>query len=954
MDQKSVLESESPPPEDSTVQNFTSEAPGGSTTESTNTSGSLDESIPKRTRTEDLVTPDDIATALSPQHIHDTEGRRLSLYTDEDGSLAVKLPAVLEEDSSTDSLNYEPLDGSTSETTIVTIEESGTENSEAAAEEDSSAEPPKTGINTASSSMPAINTQFSNRDSSTAHDDTTVMPESSSTDNAHRGDKKNAVSHNESSDIPQGIITVTRPVYTLEECNRAFLLEDGRGDQNDIKTKLKRYAARNCQCSGKCFSSALMSFFPFLGMLRSYQWKRWLPPDIISGLCVGVVHIPQGMGFALLTSLPPVTGLYTSFFPALVYFFFGTSNHLSMGTMALMSIMAGSVVDREVAMIDFEPVIMNNTNENNTDSNLPVYDDYVQAKIGIAVSLTLMMGMFQLLMGVLRLGVIATFMSMPFIGSFLTGSAVVIVVSQLPALLDLKVPRHSGLFSTPLRFYEVCKHLPETNVAAIVTGIVCLAVLIVVKEVINERFRKKLKIPIPSELLVVIVATLVSHFAEFETRFDVSVVSKIQQGFPTPAVPPMINFENYIIDAFVIALISFTISIAMAKLMARKHRYPINTNQEMLAYGIMHTVSSFFYCFATAQAPPRTLVHDGAGGKTQMHALVSCLVVLLVMLAVGPLFYSLPITTLAAIIICALIPLLRQFKEIPFLWKVNKWDLAVWLVTFLGTVVLSIILGLAIGIGFSALTIVLQTHLADGTILRRLKNTEYFIPEKCTAFTAPEKKVHTPGIRTFRFNAPLMYTNVESFRNQLYTKIYDPSNKQWVFESQVDTPKPRMNLMKRLSTEFMMRFKQKRSRSIFVQEINISQSDSRLTSIATKELPDGMFKPNGLSNISNGHARGSHAKENATSLIPPEKLHAIIMDCSCITFIDIMGLTTLKSIHSDYDNVDISFVLAACSQQVINRLNAAGMLAKFKIFPSVLDALTWTKDQRQQDGGTLH
>ncbi len=768
------------------------------------------------------------------------------------------------------------------------------------------------------------------------------------------------------------IVAVTRPAYTQEERPRArsFSLKD---DPEDIRTKLKRYTAENCQCSGKCVLSAALSFLPFVAMLRSYQWKRWLPSDIIAGLCVGMVHIPQGMGFALLTSLPPVTGLYTSFFPALVYFFFGTSNHLSMGSMSVTSLMAGTVIDREVAKMDFGHLRRNGTN------NLADDPEFVQAKIGIAVSLTLMIGLFQLLMGVFRVGIIATFMSMTFVSGFLTGSAVVIITNQLPGLLGLTLPRHSGMFNTPLSLYEVFKHIAEFNVTAVYMGGICLTVLIVFKEVINDRFRKKLKIPFPTEFLVVIFATVVSHFAAFEKKHNVHVVADVKRGFPTPAVPPMIKFENYIVDAFVIALISFKISIAMAKMMARKHCYPISTNQEMLAYGIMHSVGSFFFCFPAAQAPARTLVHDEAGGKTQLHAVVSCLLVLLAMLAVGPLFYSLPITSLSAITIYALIPLLLQFKEIPLLWRVNKWDLAVWLITFLSTVVLDITMGLAIGVGFSALSLVLQTHLANGTLLRQLKDTEYFIEEELAASTPSEQTLDAPGVKTFRFEAPLIYTNVDSFRDQLYTKTTNPGQKQWLEEDEVKMPSTlpsiRTILKKSKMVDALARLK---------QNIQTSMSSPKLTTLIENEIEslhakplrkcnsealmnlrnkmktsysyikpgaqNKYAKPPNVNPIPNGVCSGDKPQlKETTSVAPlPPPIHTIIMDCSCITLIDIMGLNTLKDLRSDYANANISFLLAGCSPYLLQKLNAAGMLSSFKVFVSALDALAWTNKQQEK------
>ena len=204
------------------------------------------------------------------------------------------------------------------------------------------------------------------------------------------------------------------------------------------KVCLRETCSRHCTCSHSCLrsfaSDAIHRKLPFINIMRGYKWREWLVKDLIAGLSIAVIHIPQGLGFALLTSVSPVYGLYSSLFPSLFYFFFGTSRHNSMGTMAVISLLIGATVTREMDHVNAQSL---STNYSLPETAFVVgingtrTFDHNLFQIKIATSVTLFMGLWQIGLSLLNLGVISTFMSMTFITGFLAGSAFHIATSQV-------------------------------------------------------------------------------------------------------------------------------------------------------------------------------------------------------------------------------------------------------------------------------------------------------------------------------------------------------------------------------------------------------------------------------------------------------------------------------------------------------------------------------------------
>ncbi|ESO96302.1 hypothetical protein LOTGIDRAFT_67754, partial [Lottia gigantea] len=256
--------------------------------------------------------------------------------------------------------------------------------------------------------------------------------------------------------------------------------------------------------------------FPFLSLLKGYSIRNDFPADIIAGLTVGIMHIPQGMAYGQLSTLPPVYGLYVSFFPVLVYFFFGSSKHVSVGTFAVVSLMVGSVVDKGLASKGL----------NSID------DELLRTQLGFAMAVTFAVGAIQLLMGMVRLGFVTVYLSDPLISGFTTGAACHVFTSQIKHIFGVAVNRYNGPFKLIYSYRDFFKNIPTTNFAALIGSAICILVLVLVKELINNnpRIKPKLKMPVPIELIVVIIGTLVSEFSRLNEVYDVNIVGDVPVG----------------------------------------------------------------------------------------------------------------------------------------------------------------------------------------------------------------------------------------------------------------------------------------------------------------------------------------------------------------------------------------------------------------------------------------
>ncbi|XP_034564948.1 sulfate anion transporter 1 [Notolabrus celidotus] len=633
-----------------------------------------------------------------------------------------------------------------------------------------------------------------------------------------------------------------------------------------FKSKLKKGAT----CSAPRVRSTLTGFFPVVRWLPKYKLREYVWGDVMSGLIIGIILVPQAIAYCLLAGVAPIYGLYTSFYANIIYFLMGTSRHVSVGIFSLMSLMVGQVVYKELFLAGFDlnedskvsgPGVFNVTlGTNLTDANRHSVDLMgVQCEkecyaIAIASALTFLAGIYQVMMAIFRLGFVSVYLSAPMLDGFATGASFTILTVQAKYLLGLKIPRHQGYGTVVVTWINIFTNIHKTNLCDLITSAICISVLVAGKE-IQERFKNRLKIPLPTELVVVAGATLASHFGDLNSRYSSSVSGHIPTGFIPPQVPSFSLMPRVALDAIPLAVISFAFTVSLSEMFAKKNGYTVRPNQEMLAIGFCNIIPSFFHCFTTSAALAKTMVKDSTGCQTQISSLISALVVLLVLLFFAPFFYALQKCVLACIIIVSLRGALRKFKDVPSKWRASKNDAIVWLVAMSATALISVEMGLLVGVVFSMCSVIYKTQNPKVSLLGRASDTDLYEDMDEYKDLLPPPRVHV-----FRFQAPLYYANKDSFLKSLYKAV---------------GVEPFLEMTKRKKAE-------KKAKAVSLKQA----------------------KANGDTN--NG--------EVIVGLVQRElEFHTIVLDCSAIPFIDSTGLGTFKTLVKEYKEIGVSVLLANCN-----------------------------------------
>ncbi|CAB1329230.1 unnamed protein product [Coregonus sp. 'balchen'] len=704
--------------------------------------------------------------------------------------------------------------------------------------------------------------------------------------------------------------------------NELVLDELARRRTHSTRPPLKERVKDSLSCSVPKLKQTVLSFIPILSWLPRYSVRQDALGDLIAGLSVGIMHLPMGLAYALLASVPPVYGLYTSFYPVLVYCIFGTSKHISVGTFAVTSIMIGTTTERLAPNSDF--TFLNGTN-GTAFLNVAARDAY---RVQIAASTTLLSGIFLFLLGMVRFGFMVTFLSDPLVRGYMTGAGIQVVLSQLPSLFGIITGRFTGPLSQIYLLIDICRHLPQTNIAAVVVTLVALAVLIVVKE-LNIYYEKKMPVPIPIELLTIIGATLISYYCKLNSQYKVAVIGKIPRGLQPPSSPNSSLWSSVVGDSFAIGIVGYAVNISLGKIFAQKHSYKVDSNQEMVAIGLSNIVGGFFQCHVVAASPPRTLLQDSTGGKTQLVGVVSSVLVLIFILQLGSLFEELPKAVLACIVLVNLRGLFVQFKDIPDLWKSNKVDLLVWLVTLVCTILLNLDIGLAASIAFAMLTVIFRAQLPRYSILGHVPGTELYLDRD----TYEEAK-EIPGITIFRSSTTMYYTNAELYVDALQEKV-----------SGIDIGKL---LMKKKKRDAEQKRKDKK-------EQNKAKKEAKKQKGVNGYLPNSTVHPEDKGDVNwafeqqgTGFDRGSetgfHGDDHITQMSNTggegemgkssvNDTHTIILDLSTASFVDMATVKTLK-------NEEALIERGVC---VVEQLSIAGFFSesipKSRLFPTIHDAV---------------
>ncbi|XP_064418001.1 chloride anion exchanger [Latimeria chalumnae] len=675
---------------------------------------------------------------------------------------------------------------------------------------------------------------------------------------------------------------VTRPLYSENSFN-----EDNNKVQRYHKTGLDHIKAY-FSCSSQRVKKIAFTLMPILSWLPVYRFKEWLLSDIVSGVSTGLVCVLQGLAFALLVSVPAGYGLYGAFFPAIPYFFLGTSKHLSIGPFPVVSLMVGSVVTRLVP-----------ADGSGNSTAFPGNLTLEEKQVLVAGSVTILAGIMQLALGVLQVGFIVIYLSDSLVSGFTTAAAIHVLVSQLKFIFTLKVPGFSGPLAIIYTLESIFTQITDTNIADLVTSIIIMVVIFIVKE-INDHFKSKLPVPIPIEVIVTIIATGVSYAFNFEERYGVDIIGNLPRGYQPPLTPSIYVFQQSIGDAFSVAIVGFAVAFSVAKVYAMKHDYVIDGNQELIAFGVSNVFTGAFRGFATSTALSRTAIQESTGGKSQIAGVVSAIIVLIVIVAVGPLLRTLQKAVLGALVIVNLKGMLMQFNMIPQLWRKDKWDCMVWVLSFIAAILLGLDLGLAAGVGFELLTVVFRTQFPKCSVLANIKGTDIYRDRKdYPSIYEPE------GVKIFRCASPIFFANVEFFREKLITAVgFNPLR---ILRKRNKALARIKKLLKKGELEVTPKG--------YINTGNISNdSDEEVDNNNIEELD----KPTNTKDLPVNIDWNSELPANI--VVPRVDIHSIILDFGAVSFIDMSAMKGLKGTFKEFIRINVDVYIVGCDNSVIEKL----------------------------------
>ncbi|MQM12431.1 hypothetical protein Taro_045347 [Colocasia esculenta] len=417
----------------------------------------------------------------------------------------------------------------------------------------------------------------------------------------------------------------------------------------------------------------LQYFLPILEWAPRYTFD-FFKADLVAGITIASLAIPQGISYAKLAGLPPIYGLYSSFVPPLVYAMMGSSRDLAVGTVAVASLLIGSLLEKEVS---------------------PTQDPTLY--LHLAFTATFFAGVLQASLGLLRLGFVVDFLSHATIVGFMAGSATVVSLQQLKGILGLQHFTNSTDVVSVMKSIFSQTHQWKWQTALM--GIAFLFYLLLTR-FISKRRPKFFWVSAAAPLTMVILATLSVYLSNAEDH-GVQVIGELKRGLNPPSLTQLTfsstNLTTALKTGLVAGIVALAEGIAVGRSFAMFKNYHIDGNKEMIAFGMMNIAGSVTSCYLTTGPFSRSAVNYNAGCKTAVSNIVMATAVMFTLLFLTPLFRHTPLVVLSSIIISAMLGLI-DYEAAFHLWQVDKVDFCVCMAAFLGVVFGSVEIGLIIAV----------------------------------------------------------------------------------------------------------------------------------------------------------------------------------------------------------------------------------------------------------------
>ncbi|KAJ9129699.1 hypothetical protein P3X46_035303 [Hevea brasiliensis] len=497
---------------------------------------------------------------------------------------------------------------------------------------------------------------------------------------------------------------------------------------------------------GRVVKKAVQYFIPIFEWLPNYN-LRLFQFDLLAGITIASLAIPQGISYAELANLPPIIGLYSSFVPPLIYAVFGNSKHIAVGPVAACSLLIANTIGEKVS--------------HNDDPTLYLY---------LVFTATFFAGVFQTLLGLLRLGILVDFLSHPTITGFMGGTATLICLQQLKGIFGLKHFTTKTDVVSVLR--SIFQNRDEWRWQSAVVGIIFLTFLQFTRFLRRKR-PNLFWVSATAPMVVVAVGCLFSYFAHAD-KHGIQIVGHLNRGL-NPLSIKHINFDSQYIPvtlkvALITGLIALAEGIAIGRSFALMKNEQVDGNKEMIAFGLMNIVGSFTSCYLTTGPFSKTAVNFNAGCRTAMSNIVMSICMMLTLLLLAPLFSYTPLVALSAIIMSAMLGLI-DYEEIYHLFKVDKFDFLICMAGFIGVAFISMDYGLMMSVGLAMVRTLL--YAARPATCRLGKIQDSYLYRDAEQYPGVTR---IPGVLALQLGSPVYFASSNYIRERILRWIQEEND----------------------------------------------------------------------------------------------------------------------------------------------------------------------------------
>jgi len=519
------------------------------------------------------------------------------------------------------------------------------------------------------------------------------------------------------------------------------------------QTEIQRRGSKESQKSspGLAIASKMKAVFPPLSWFPDLnRWK--VRADVIAGITVGVMVIPQGMSYASIAGLPYIYGMYSACVPTFTYALFGQSRQLAVGPVAMVSLLVEAGL---------------------SDAQDPTCGSECESRyVALAILTSLAVGLMQLLASLMRLGFLVSFLGHPVTSGFTSAAAIIIGLSQVKYIVGYDIEKSQYIHVTVEAIFS---NIGELNVTTLALGIGSIAFLMLTRKVARKFPRVSLLGPLGPLILCILGILLLITVPSLETDQHVKAVGAIPGGL-MPISVQLWDFSNFVTvlpTAMSACLIGYMESIAIGKNLAAKNGYEIEAGQELFALGMANLVGACFSCYPVTGSFSRSAVNQMTGACTQLAGMVTSVMMLLTLLLLTPLFQELPKFVLAAIVINSVIPLVA-YEEALKLFKVKKEDALLWFVAFIGTLFLGVLMGIFLAVLLSLIIVIYESVRPQITVLWRIPGTTIYRNMK-----QEQSGAFIPNVFICRIGSSMYFANASYIKDVLMQHVADmePVNK---------------------------------------------------------------------------------------------------------------------------------------------------------------------------------